>query len=99
MKNKTLEDTDKATAGGPHAEWGVWEFGYYLAGEAFCVDDVDDNGYLWCHGSPLMIFNINLHSGRFLRTYAGFYAVDDTSVYAEEHADKPVIEIGKCTAL
>ena len=99
VENKTLGDTDKGIAGSPRAEWGVWEFGFYLFGDAFCAADVDDNGYLWCHGSVDNVFNISLHSGRFLRTYTGLYAVDDPSAYSDEHADKPVIEIGKCTAL
>jgi hypothetical protein len=59
VENKTLGDTDKGIAGSPRAEWGVGEFGFYLFGDAFCADDVDDNGYLWCHGSVDNIFNIS----------------------------------------
>jgi hypothetical protein len=86
-------------AGSTHAAWGVWEFGSNLFGEAFCAEDIDDNGYLWCHGSVDLIFNVNLRSGRFLRTYTGVYVSDPTVFPDEKRSDSPVIEIGKCTAL
>jgi hypothetical protein len=98
VKNDTVEGAaNLAINGGPHAAWGVWEFGESLFGTAFCGADVDDHGYLWCHGVESIV-NFNLNSHRFLRTYTGTY-VSDPSQFPDDHADSPVIEIGKCTAL
>jgi hypothetical protein len=98
VKNNTVEGIGNlAVNGGPNAVWGVWEFGVDEFGTAFCEADVDDKGYLWCHGIQSIV-NFNLRSHRFLRTYTGTY-VSDPSEFPDEHADTPVIEIGKCTAL
>jgi hypothetical protein len=97
VKNNTLEGVNKQIASSPRAAWGVWEFGFDAFGSAFCAADVDDHGFLWCRGVQ-SIFNVNLLSGRFLRTYTGFYA-SDPSRFPDDRADTPVIEIGKCTAL
>jgi hypothetical protein len=96
VENGTLDGVNQTIHGGPHAAWGVWKFGESLFGTEFCDADVN-NSYLWCRGIE-SIFNVNLKSGRFLRTYAGAY-VSDPSEFPDEHADTPVIEIGKCTAL
>jgi hypothetical protein len=97
VPNGALDKYNAVIAGGDHAVWGVWEFGDETFAVAFCADDVISNGYLWCRGGSAVIVNFNLQSLRFQRTYTGFYA-SDLSV-PEEHADTPVIEIGKCTAI
>ncbi len=97
MPNGALDKYNAVIAGSDHAVWGVWEFGDETFPVAFCAGDVISNGYLWCQGGRAVIVNFNLQSLRFQRTYIGSY-VSDLSV-PEEHADTPVIEIGKCTAI
>jgi hypothetical protein len=97
VKNSTLDGANQTINGGPHAVWGIWDFGFDAFGDAFCADDVSDEGFLFCHGVESIV-NFNLNGHRFIRTYVGGFA-SDPSRFADEHADTPVMEIGKCTAL
>jgi len=96
VKKSSLSETEQKTAGRPDPAWGVWEFGFPY-GEAWCSQDVDEYGALWCKGE-IELFNVNLRSHRFVRAYTGLYA-QDPSQFPDEHADAPVVEIGKCTEL
>lgn len=97
VPNGALDKVNAVMAGSDHAVWGVWEFGHETFAVAFCADDVISNGYLWCRGGSAVIANFNLQSLRFQRTYTGFYASDLSE--PEDHADQPVIEIGKCASI